>query len=270
MGITMKNITKIKLLFITIFFLLISFQISAQASDTCYTVVKETDHIWRIIENNYVNIYLVEGKDSALVIDTGEGAGDLKSYIKTLTDLPLIVMNTHGHPDHVGADQQFGEVYLNPEDFYMVKNKFDGQVNFIPLNEGYVFDLGGIKLEVIEVPGHTHGSVVLLDEENKVLFSGDNTNNLVWLFLKDCYPLSVYLKTLEKVQTYVENFNIIMPGHNEPLPKTFVSEQIGCVKTILDGTCEPVPYNKNSFTKGSMLCTYKTAQVAYDPNKLFE
>ncbi|MBN2761674.1 MAG: hypothetical protein JXR41_01190, partial [Bacteroidales bacterium] len=66
-----------------------------------------------------------------------------------------------------------------------------------------------------------------------------------------------------------EEYDIIMPGHNTPLDKTFITEQIACVKSILDGTCSPVPYNYSSFTAGAMLCKFKTAEVAYDPDNLF-
>jgi hydroxyacylglutathione hydrolase len=136
------------------------------------------------------------------------------------------------------------------------------------LREGHVFDLGDRKLEVIEVPGHTHGSIVLLDKENKILFSGDNSNSIVWLFLNECYPLEVYLESLEKVQKRVNDFNIIMPGHNTPLEKTYISEQIDCVKSILNGTCSSEHYNHPANNSGALVCKFKTAQVAYSPNNL--
>lgn len=261
-----------------------------------YKVSRHADNVWTILEgdaSSNVNIYVVEGKDSTLIIDTGFGSGDIKSYIQTLTKLPLIIVNTHGHGDHTGGNRQFSKVYLHPDDFYMVGaggrkmaammmiDKPDGKakpsgdapaksgsVTYIPIREGHVFDLGGRKLEVIEVPGHTHGSIVLLDKENKILFAGDNTNSIVWLFLGDCYPLEVYLKSLEKVQKRIDDYNIVMPGHNTPLEKTYISEQIGAVKSILDGTCKPFHYDHPSNRSGALECDYKTAKVAYDPNNL--
>jgi hydroxyacylglutathione hydrolase len=244
-----------------------------------FKVSGHSNNVWTILEtvssSSNVNMYVVEGKDSALIIDTGFGSSDAKAYIQTLTKLPLIVVNTHGHGDHSGSNSQFSKVYLHPDDFYMVDAKADknlsaivGSVTYVPVREGHVFDLGGRKIEVIEVPGHTHGSIVLLDKENKILFAGDNTNSIVWLFLEDCYPLETYLKSLEKVQKRIGDFDIIMPGHNTSLVKTYLAEQIGCVKSILDGTCSPVHYNHPSNNSGALICKFQTAEVAYDPKKL--
>lgn len=274
----MKHVQLLKLLVFAVLFFMITPVITGQDINSCYKATKVADNVWGIVENinTPVNIYVVEGKDSALVIDTGYGTGDLKTYIQTLTKLPLIVVNTHGHGDHNGNDCQFSKIYANAGDFEMLNANFDKkrQKNgvtpvLIPIKDGTVFNLGGRKLEVIEVPGHTHGSICLLDAGNRILFAGDNTNTIVWLFLKDCYPLEVYLKSLEKVEKRINDFDIIMSGHNEPLEKAFLIDQIGCVKSILDGTCSPVPYNKSSFTAGSLLCKYKTAQVAYNPDNLY-
>ncbi|HEY4787144.1 MAG TPA: MBL fold metallo-hydrolase [Bacteroidales bacterium] len=272
----MKNF---KLLATAAFCFVLTSIVLGQNMNGVYKANRIDDKTWRIVENNTVNIYLVEGKDSALIIDTGYGTGDLKAFLQTLTKLPLIIVNTHGHGDHTGADRQFSKVYAHPADFYMIdaaferakqkENKLNVPVTtLVPVKEGFVFNLGDRKLEVMEVPGHTHGSIVLFDKKNKILFAGDHSNSTVWLFLKDCYPLEVYLKSLEKVEERIDDFNIIMPGHNTPLEKTFISEQIGAVKGILDGTCNSVHYDHPSNTSGALVCKYKTAEVAYDPNNL--
>ena len=288
----------LKVVIYTFLLFLITTIAAGQDINSCYKATKVAENVWAIVEDNVVNIYLVEGKDSALIIDTGYGVGDLKAYVQTLTKLPLIVVNTHGHWDHSGNDHQFAKVYVHPDDFSLIidttynkkrrrttllartKNRnltdeqLDAMINaplpvLVPVKEGHIFDLGDRKLEVIEVPGHTHGSICLLDSENKILFAGDNTNAIVWLFLKDCYPLEVYLKSLQKVEKRIDEFDIIMPGHNTPLDKTFIYEQIACVKSILDGTCSPVPYNFSPLTAGAYLCKYKTSEVAYDPDNLW-
>ena len=282
----MKHTQWTKLLvFAVFFFLSIAFALG-QNNNGSYTASKVAEGVWTIVESaaTPVNIYLVEGKDSALLIDTGYGYGDLKAYVKTLTKLPLIVVNTHGHGDHNGNNSQFSKIYAHSADFNMLNASYNKEKRkkavasgeavappvLMPVKEGYIFNLGDRKLEVIEVPGHTRGSICLLDTKNRILFAGDNTNTLVWLFLKDCYPLEVYLKSLQKVAKRSNEIDTIMPGHNEPLPKAFIDDQIICVKNILAGTCSPVPYNVGSFSAGAMLCAYNNAQVAYDPENLFE
>ncbi len=243
---------------------------------SCYKASQVADKVWTIVENNTVNIYLIEGADSALIIDAGYGMGDLKGFVQTLTNKPLILVNTHGHGDHNGADYQFSKVYAHEKEREMIqyalkrtKEKQTIETQIVAIGEGYTFDLGGHKLEVIEVPGHTYGSICLLDAAHRIMFAGDNTNAIVWLFLKGCYPLEMYLKSLEKVEKRIADYDIIMPGHNAPLANTFIYEQIACVKSILDGTCTPVPYTYSEMTKGALLCKYKTSEVAYDPNNLF-
>lgn len=282
MDIKHTQLTKL-LIFAVSFFLSTAFALG-QNNNGDYTASKVADRVWAIVESaaTPVNIYLVEGKDSALLIDTGYGYGDLKAYVKTLTKLPLIVVNTHGHGDHNGNNSQFSKIYAHSADFNMLNASFNREKRkkavapdevvapptLIPVKEGYIFNLGDRKLEVIEVPGHTRGSICLLDTKNRILFAGDNTNTLVWLFLKDCTPLEVYLKSLQKVAKRSNEFDTVMPGHNEPLPTTFINDQIACVKNILAGTCSPVPYNVGSFSADAMLCTFNNAQVAYDPENL--
>lgn len=62
--------------------------------------------------NGTQNLYLLEGEDKALLIDTGYAVGNLKSFVKTLTKKPLVVANTHYHPDHSGGNGEFLEVYV--------------------------------------------------------------------------------------------------------------------------------------------------------------
>ena len=73
-------------------------------------------NIWMISEHGNATCYLVTGSKYAMLIDTGIGVGDLAGLVRGLTDLPLIVVNTHGHPDHVGANYQFTEVWFPEKD----------------------------------------------------------------------------------------------------------------------------------------------------------
>ena len=260
-----------------------------------FSSTKAGEGIWIISDHGSDNMYLVEGKDKALLIDTGLGVGRLNAYVKTLTAKPVLVVNTHGHPDHAGGNFEFKAIYAHPAEFSAIKdfgtkesrtrtvqNMTKGklgpdmisveeaarapQAQLLPVTDGYVFDLGGRRLEVIESPGHTPGEILLLDAANKALFTGDNSNTLVWLFLPNSRPLEVYLESLKKLQKRADEFTTIYPGHGTPLPNTFIGEQIACVESILDGSAKSEP--QHTFAGDAMVARYKTAAVAYNPENL--
>jgi glyoxylase-like metal-dependent hydrolase (beta-lactamase superfamily II) len=86
----------------------------AQEFDTWFTVTRVADGVRRIEERGAVNLYLVEGRDRALLIDTGTGLTKLGEFARTLTTRPLTVVVTHAHPDHAGAKDQFASVAVDP------------------------------------------------------------------------------------------------------------------------------------------------------------
>lgn len=294
----MMNRTSLRILVPVPFLWVLVLAGAAAAQDTApapwFKATRVADRVWVIDDHGSDNMYLVEGKTKALLIDTGLGIGNLAKFVSSMTSLPVIVVNTHGHPDHAGGNFQFKTVFAHPADFERIRlfsgkeflkssrtraqaNAISGTVSLAeieasqpaelqPIKDGYVFDLGDRKLEVIEVPGHTRGSVCLLDKANKLLFTGDDNNTLVWLFLKECEPLDVYLKTLEKLKARNAEYETILPGHGTPLASDFLDDQIACVRSILDGSCPAEPYT--SFAGEGRLCRYKRAAVAFDPENL--
>jgi hydroxyacylglutathione hydrolase len=274
------------------FFLSLTGQNSQQI--TSWFSVKEVfPKVWVIDDHKAVNIYLIEGSDSSLLVDTGMGAADLVSQVSKLTGKPLIVVNTHGHSDHAGGDYQFGKIYVHPADSAEArlsatpvsrasasKNMLKGAVpvqdelykskeihsKLVSVKDGHVFFLGGRQIQVIETPGHTPGSICLLDKENKLLFTGDNDNTAVWLFLPESRPLSVYLNSLQKLSGRMSEFDTILPGHGILKKSDFIMDQVECVKSILNNTCKSEPYD--TFAGKAQLCQFGRASVAYNPDNL--
>ena len=145
-----------------------------------YTVTKEKEGFWIIEERgerDIVRIFVFEGTQQTLVIDTGFGGFDLKSLVESLTTKPIIVALTHGDPDHTGSAEQFGEVYLHVSDFGLYREFKGDNVKLKPLYENDVIDIGGLSFTVIHIPGHTPGSVAFLDKENRIIFAGDTVND---------------------------------------------------------------------------------------------
>lgn len=259
-----------------------------------YKVKKINDRVWCIKDGDIDNMYLIEGKDSALLFDTGLGAANLRDFVRSLTSLPLIVVNSHSHPDHSGSDYQFPKVYAHPKDFDMIRFftrnqirkggmmnlvsvripdslKFPAtdtlySVNLAPIEDKHIFDLGDRMLEVILVPGHTPGSICLLDHEDKLLFTGDNDNTLVWLQPRDAMPLEIYLQSLKKINSRAREFTTLLPGHGEPIDADFIKDQITCAEQIISGQCVGKPYQ--SFAGNGLVCGYQRAQIVYDPAKI--
>jgi glyoxylase-like metal-dependent hydrolase (beta-lactamase superfamily II) len=250
------------------------------------------DGVWRISEGDIDNIYLIAGSDSAMLIDTGLGVANLRDFVSRITPLPLIVVNTHAHLDHTGGSFQFPKVYAHPDDFDMIR--FFGKKQFrkytignlrkvnipdsvkfpvsdslfnvflLPVHDGQMFDLGDRKIEVIHTPGHTAGSICLLDHKDSVLYSGDTNNGLAWLHTPDALPLEVYMQSLEKLLNRTE-FHTLYPGHDLPYDRGFIKEQIECVRQIIAGECVGVPYDTLA---GARVCGYGRARIAYDPEKI--
>ena len=160
----------------------------------------------------YVISFLIVGENKAIVLDTGYGNADLKSYIKSITKLPLMVLNSHVHPDHSGGNQQFDTIYVledevNSKDpiYFPQKGELDrcdlvknsGDYHFEFLQDQQIIDLGNRKVQVFKLEGHTKGSMVLIDDLTHIMLSGDAILKRVLMLAH--LPLSTYQKALERM-----------------------------------------------------------------------
>jgi hydroxyacylglutathione hydrolase len=232
--------------------------------DEWFNLNEIKDGIWAINDKTGVNCYLIEGETRSLLIDTGWGLGNLNELVKSLTSLPVEVVFTHGHPDHVNGAFQFSNLHITQKDekllrmFYIketreqIINRFkdiiipgfskDKWVNAkindpTVIRENDVFDLGDRNISVIECPGHTPGSVCLLDRKNKILFSGDSIlTKPVLMNLETSLKLNTYLESLKHIDSFSEDFNIILSGHDEqPVDTIVIDELIEGVSDIING-----------------------------------
>ena len=185
-----------------------------------------------MIDEGMVQCYLVEGTERALLIDTLCGIGNIKAFVSELTNLPVTVVATHGHVDHVPGAFTYGEVYMNPDDIAK-----DNGLRIYPVYDGDIFDLGGgILIEFIQVPGHTYGTIVLLDRKNRVVFSGDACNVNTLLNLEGSTTIEEYKESLLHFKTFEDAFDGMWGGHGARcVPRTTIDDGIMICDEILAG-----------------------------------
>jgi hydroxyacylglutathione hydrolase len=274
-----------------------------------HEVIKFSDGVWTINEFGLNAMFYIEGTERGLLIDTGTGVGDLKAVVDGIATKPYDVAITHGHVDHAGGVRQWDEVWVHPADFDMVETlsiemrrfyacKFanspdnerpfteDDITNYgrplpklLSLSDGQVFDLGGRKVSLIHVPGHTYGSVVFIDDKSRVLFSGDAANPcLLYAFTQisdteyDFAPIQTGYRGLLRLKEWEGEFDYNFNGHisdGKPLPDGILDDCIACMEGIMDGT---VKKEVKIFPPKTELtvATYGQIAIVYKEDNIFE
>lgn len=194
--------------------------------------------VWKVLSSGDFH-YLVEGENEALAIDTGYGAGNLREYLQTLTDKPVrCAANTHYHFDHTASNPYFDGVYMTEVSVPLatIPYKSFEPIQFptdyprLIIKEGDVIDLGGRKLEVIEIGGHARGSVAYLDRANRIMFTGDEVNRFVVLNRS----IAGYAAALEKLVALRDEYDVCFGGHGAVDPDT-ISKLLSLCRDVLEG-----------------------------------
>ena len=202
-----------------------------------YQIEKLSERITRIWDVSRTAMYLVEGSECAVLVDTGVGVGSLKEIVEKLTDKAVTVILTHGHVDHAMGAVEFDEVYLKSADLplYGIHSRREVRMgyvagavttgadpelisrvqmddylpvkaaeSFLPLEGGMRFSLGDISVEIIDAPGHTPGSVAVLIPEEETLILGDSCNAFTFLFDGLCPSVAEYRANLLRLRAETE------------------------------------------------------------------
>jgi glyoxylase-like metal-dependent hydrolase (beta-lactamase superfamily II) len=183
-----------------------------------------------------VRIFLLAGREKALLIDTGMTGLDLHAITSLHTDLPLQLLNTHADRDHIAGNAQFQEFYMHPSEAAFYRNVQHGSGRLLPVFDGDLIDLGGRTLEIIHLPGHTPGSITVLDWENRCLIGGDpiQEDGNIYMF-GDHRNMDAYIAGLERLLEHGD-FDFIYPSHaKEKVSRDVIPELIDGAKDILAG-----------------------------------
>ena len=197
-------------------------------------IIRINEDTWRI-EDGDVRFYLFCGNEKAALIDSGMNMPDAKKTAEGLTELPVIMINTHADPDHISGNGAFGEIYMSAaeEDNYRAHG---GRGKILPVSEGDVIDLGDRPLRVIDIPGHTPGSIALLDEKNRVLVSGDTVQDGRIFMFGEFRDLDRYIESLEHLSIYDGLYDEIYPMHGSfPVKPDLIRDIHTGAQKIRDG-----------------------------------
>ena len=189
-------------------------------------------------EDGGVRFFLLIGEESALLIDSGMEMRYAKEYAEQLTDLPIMLFNTHTDPDHVGSNAEFDTVIMNPAELINYNLRYSSQ-NIEPIFDGDIIDLGGRELRAIAVPGHTPGSTALLDLNSGMLFSGDPIQNGAIFMFGPMRNLAAYILSLQRLQGMVDEISAIYPSHGKcPLEPSIIEKLIEGAQRVESGEIE--------------------------------
>lgn len=198
-----------------------------------YEVIQINDNTWCIFDG-VARCFLLAGEEKALLVDTGMKITGIRAKAEELCGKPVQLINTHADPDHTGANGEFECYYMHP-----VEQPRSGSLpgERIPVTEGSVLDLGGRTVTVVELPGHTPGSIGLLDTDARVFLSGDTvqTGSIVMLGPeRSLEKLAGSLKKLE--EHWMDRFDTVWAAHGEfPLPASVIPQLRESAEHVLSG-----------------------------------
>ena len=227
-------------------------------SDAWFEVYEPAPGVFAIYEPHQAEGtigYLIVGQKRALLFDTGMGISDVKKATTELTKLPIVVLNSHTHDDHVGGNWEFDTVYGMDTDFTRKNaqgSREDAQAEITPdqicgavpkafdakayvtrpwkitayMHDGVRFDLGDRTIEVIATPGHTPDAISLIDRAHGLLFTGDTYYPApIWLFRPET-DLDAYGASIRRLAALAPQVKLVLGAHNIPVAQPSVLAQL--------------------------------------------
>lgn len=217
------------------------------ASDDWFRVYESAPGVYSIVEPYQFQetiSHLIVGEQRAVLFDTGLGLVPIRPVIERLTKLPVTVLNSHTHYDHVGGNQEFFEVLAIDTDYTRANMAGFGHARIAEdlvaeafcqgpppgvhlssfhtpawqasrfVEDGETLELGGRRLEVLHVPGHTPDAIALLDEEHRLLFTGDTYYDAeLWLFVPET-SLDDYARSIARLARLEDEIDYLLGAHN--------------------------------------------------------
>ena len=197
-------------------------------------IIAINSNTWRI-EDDGVRFFLLEGNERALLIDSGMRTANAGELARSMTNKPLSLLNTHADIDHIAGNAAFDTCYMSPaeEENYRANG---GKNKILPVREGDVLDLGERPLEIIDNPGHTPGSIAILDIKNRALIAGDSVQDGKIFMFGEKRNLPLYIEGLKNVNGHRSRFDSVYPSHGTfPVKPELIDSLITGAGCILSG-----------------------------------
>lgn len=192
------------------------------------------------IEDGFVRVFILEGNKKALVVDSGvSGRKGLRSVAEKYSGLPAELINTHADPDHIACNNEFDFFMMHEDDLSLYQRNAEKTVPVHFVKDGDIIDLGGRPLEIIHVPGHTKGSIAILDINARTLYAGDTVQNSDSYMFGDFRNMDSFIESLRKLDSMKDRFDRIFSSHGDLcLPPSVIREIIDAAVLIRSGKAE--------------------------------
>ena len=220
-----------------------------------YIIQALYDKTWLIEEEAQCNVYmyLLAGSEKAVLIDAGYGTIPLNEIVTSLTDLPVTVLCTHGHFDHIGGLGFFPTALMHSADRNLYHQHRLEVRNIAPnciapdspaeldwFDGSMTLDLGGRTLEVFPVPGHTKGCVAIIDAERRQIFTGDTCcKAAVLLNFDHSADLATFRNSIVSILAQQDRFDTTWPSHHaKPVGIEIPQQFLEASDLLLEGKAE--------------------------------
>jgi glyoxylase-like metal-dependent hydrolase (beta-lactamase superfamily II) len=212
-----------------------------------FEVYRAADGVFALVEPYQFQeaiSYLILGTDRALLFDSGIGLVPIRPVVEELTKLPVDVLNSHTHFDHVGGNAEFDRIlaldtpYTRANTAGFPHAGLAGEVAPTSFCRGAPkaadtaayhtrawtptrtvadlekIDLGSRVLEILRVPGHTPDAIAVLDRAHGLLWTGDSYyDGTIWLYVPET-DLDDYERSMKKLAALVPELKQLLPAHN--------------------------------------------------------
>lgn len=200
-------------------------------------IIPIDEHTWRF-EDGFVRFFLLEGTEKAVLIDSGASCPNAAALAGSLTSRPLLLLNTHGDGDHTSGTAAFSEIHMHALDYTHcgIRARYPDTA-LAEVKDGDRIELGDRPLRILHIPGHTRGSIAVLDEKARTLYAGDSVQKgHIYMFGDKREPDS-YERSLDKLIALTAEYDRIYASHDEfCVPKDYAGKVKEVWKQVRSGS----------------------------------